>query len=166
MIKFFKKIFYLIKYLSWIDPETKIGKNCKIGPFSHIRKGVILKDNVRIGNFVEIKKSIIGENTKINHHSYIGDSEIGKNVNIGAGTITCNYDGRKKRKTIIEDNVFIGSNNSLIAPIKIGKNAYTAAGSTITENVPANALAISRTRQIIKLNWVKKKNKTKNGSEK
>jgi bifunctional UDP-N-acetylglucosamine pyrophosphorylase/glucosamine-1-phosphate N-acetyltransferase len=154
MMKFFKKIFYLIKYLSWIDPNTKIGKNCKIGPFAHIRHGVVLGDNVSIGNFVEIKNSIIGKGTKINHLSYIGDAEIGENVNIGAGTITCNYDGKKKNKTIIEDNAFIGTNNSLVAPVKIGHGAYTAAGSVITENVPPYALAIGRAKQINKLNWV------------
>ncbi len=161
MIKIFKRIFYLMKYLSWIDPATKIGKNCKIGPFAHIRENVVLGDNVKIGNFVEIKNSIIGENTKIMHLSYIGDAKIGKNVNIGAGTITCNYDGKKKHKTIIEDNAFIGTNNSLVAPVKIGQGAYTAAGSIITKDVPPYALAIGRTRQINKLNWV-----TKNQSKK
>jgi len=161
MIKIFKRIFYLIKYLSWIDPTTKIGKNCKIGPFAHIRESVVLNNNVKIGNFVEIKNSIIGENTKIMHLSYIGDAKIGKNVNIGAGTITCNYDGKKKHKTIIEDNAFIGTNNSLVAPVRIGQGAYTAAGSVITKDVPPYALAIGRARQINKLNWV-----TKNQSKK
>jgi bifunctional UDP-N-acetylglucosamine pyrophosphorylase/glucosamine-1-phosphate N-acetyltransferase len=161
MIKIFKRIFYLMKYLSWIDPQTKIGKNCKIGPFAHIREDVVLGDNVKIGNFVEIKNSIIGENTKIMHLSYIGDAKIGKNVNIGSGTITCNYDGKKKHKTIIEDNAFNGTNNSLVAPVKIGQGAYTAAGSVITKDVPPYALAIGRARQINKLNWV-----TKNQSKK
>ena len=162
-MKIFKRLFYLTKYLSWIHPDTKIGKNCKIGPFTHIRWGVVLGNNVSIGNFVEIKNSKIGDNAKINHLSYIGDAEIGQSVNIGAGTITCNFDGKKKNKTIIEDNAFIGTNNSLIAPIKIGKNAYTAAGSVLTKDVPPFALAIARTRQVNKLNWVKNKNQSKNG---
>ncbi len=167
-MKKLKRIIYLIKYLSWIDPQAKIGKNCKIGPFARIRHNVVLKDNVSIGNFVEIKNSIIGKGTKINHLSYIGDAEIGENVNIGAGTITCNFDGKKKNKTIIEDNVFIGTNNSLVAPVKIGQGAYTAAGSVITEDVPPYALAIGRARQINKLNWVTsaKRGKTKNQSKK
>ncbi len=104
---------------------------------------------------------MIGENTKINHHAYIGDAKIGKNVNIGAGTITCNYDGSKKHKTTIEDNAFIGTHNSLAAPLNIGRNAYTAAGSTITRNVPDDSLVIGRCRQIVKLNWVKKENKNR-----
>ena len=166
-MKLFKKIFYLIRYLSWIDPNTKIGKNCKIGPFAHIRHGVTLGNNVKIGNFVEIKNSIIGQGTKINHLSYIGDAQIGENVNIGAGTITCNYDGKRKNKTVIEDNAFIGTNNSLVAPVKIGKGAYTAAGSVITKDVPDYALAIGRAEQINKLNWAlsTKQSKTKNQSK-
>lgn len=154
IIRFLKRIFYLIRYLSWIDPKTKIGKNCKIGPFARIREEVILGDGVRIGN-PEIKNSIIGKNAKIPHFAYIGDAEIGENVNIGAGTVTCNYDGKRKHKTIIEDGAFIGSNTTLIAPVKIGKNAYVAGGSTITEDVPPYALAIGRARQINKEQWVK-----------
>jgi len=176
MNKIFKKIKYIIKYplsqissrteisqgtkikpFVYISGQVKIGKNCQIGPFSRIREVTELKDSVQIGHFVEIKNSIINKGTKINHQAYIGDAEIGKNVNIGAGVITCNYDGQKKHKTIIEDNAFIGTNNSLVAPVKIGKNAYTAAGSVITEDVPAYALAIGRARQINKLGWVKKR---------
>lgn len=147
-------MYYLIKYLSWIDPNTKIGKNCKIGPFARIREKVILGDGVRIGN-PEIKNSIIGKNAKIPHFAYIGDAEIGENVNIGAGTVICNYDGKRKHKTIIEDGVFIGSNTTLIAPVKIGKNAYVAAGSTITKDVPDYALAVARAQQVNKDQWVK-----------
>lgn len=150
IIRFFKRIFYLIRYLSWIDPKTKIGKNCKVGPFSYIREKVVLKDNVVIGHCVEIKNSTIGENTKIKHHAYIGDAEIGKNVNIGAGTVICDYDGKEKHKTTIKDKAFIGSNVTLVAPIIIGENAYVGAGSTVTEEVLPNTLAIARGRQVNK----------------
>lgn len=177
--RIFKRIFYRFRYRRCqIDPETKIGKGtkirpftvieesvvigekCIIGPFTRLRPGTILGNNVHIGNFVEVKNTIIGDGSKANHLTYLGDTEIGKNVNIGAGTITCNFDGKKKHKTIIEDGVFIGSNVSLIAPVRIGKNAYVAAGSTITENAPSNALAIARARQINKPNWVKKKKRS------
>lgn len=142
--------------------ENSIIENrCKIGPFAHLRPGAIIKSGAKIGNFVEIKKSIIGKNTKAMHLSYIGDAKVGRNVNIGAGTVTCNYDGEKKHKTIIKDNVFVGSNVTLIPPITIGKNAYLAAGSTITRNVLSYTLAIGRAWQTDKLDWVKKK---KNGS--
>ncbi len=137
-----------------------IESRCKIGPFARLRPGTILKDNVHIGN-AEIKNSIVDENTKIPHFAYIGNAEIGKNVNIGAGTVTCNYDGEKKHKTIIEDNVFVGSNVTLIPPITIGKNAYIAGGSTITRSILPYTLAIGRAWQTDKLDWVKKK---KNGS--
>ena len=176
MKKIWRKIRYFIKYpLSRISPEAEIGKgtkikpfvyisnevivgkNCEIGPFRYIRKGTRLKDNVHIGHFVEIKNSIIQKNTRVGHQAYIGDAELGENVNIGAGVITCNYDGIKKNKTIIGDNAFVGSNNSLVAPIKIGKNAYTAASSVITEDVPNYALAIGRARQVNKLMWVNKR---------
>lgn len=166
--RFFKKIFYFIKYLSIIDPETKIGKNTKIGPFAKIRKKVIIGNNVKIGSFVEIKNSRIGDGTKIPHFSYIGDAEIGKNVNIGAGVVTCNYDGfsNQKHKTIIGDGAFIGSGAKIIAPLKIGKNAYVAAGSVVVENVPDNTLAIARTSQTNKLNWVlQRKNKERKYKE-
>ncbi|MDO8734493.1 MAG: bifunctional UDP-N-acetylglucosamine diphosphorylase/glucosamine-1-phosphate N-acetyltransferase GlmU [Elusimicrobiota bacterium] len=129
---------------------AEIADDVKIGPFSHIRKETKVGRSVRIGNFSEIKKSIIGENTKVSHLSYIGDSTLGKNINIGAGTITCNYDGKKKHKTEIGDCTFVGSNTNLIAPVKIGKGVLIAAGSTITHDVPDNKLAIARQRQIIK----------------
>jgi bifunctional UDP-N-acetylglucosamine pyrophosphorylase/glucosamine-1-phosphate N-acetyltransferase len=135
--------------------HIKSGSN--IGPFAHIRPESIIGQNCRIGNFVEVKKSVIGDGTKAAHLSYIGDSEIGNNVNIGAGTITCNYDGKKKHKTTIEDNVFIGSDTQLVAPVKIGKGSYIGAGSTITKDVPPDALAISRTSQKNIEGWARKK---------
>lgn len=135
-----------IERFSFID-GAEIEENVVIGPFSRIRPKSHLKGNVRIGNFVEVKNSIIEENVKVNHLAYIGDAEIGRNVNIGAGTITCNFDGQRKHKTIIEENVFVGSNVELIAPIRIGKNAIIGAGSTIRKNVPENALAVTRVPQ-------------------
>jgi len=122
--------------------------NVDVGPFSRIRPGAFLDNGSRVGNFVEIKKSKVGKNSKINHLSYIGDSLIGKNVNIGAGTITCNYDGKKKNKTKISDGAFIGSNTALIAPIKIGKKAFVGAGSTISKNVKNKSLSLTRSKQI------------------
>ncbi|KKP24394.1 MAG: Bifunctional protein GlmU [candidate division TM6 bacterium GW2011_GWF2_28_16] len=135
---------------------SKIGCNTHVGPYARLRKDVILGDNVNIGNFVEIKNSTIGDNSSAKHLTYLGDSIIGKNVNIGAGTITCNYDGVNKHKTEIKDNVFIGSNNTLVAPVVINENAYTAAGSTITKEVPKDSLAIARTRQENKIDYAKK----------
>ena len=127
--------------------NCKIENKVDIGPYARIRPGTILKEGSRIGNFVEVKKSIIGKKSKINHLSYIGDSEIGKSVNIGAGTITCNYDGVKKNKTKIKNNVFIGSNSSLIAPITINENSFIGAGSVITKNVRKKSLALTRGTQ-------------------
>jgi bifunctional UDP-N-acetylglucosamine pyrophosphorylase/glucosamine-1-phosphate N-acetyltransferase len=129
----------------------------KIGPFARLRPGTVLAKDVRIGNFVELKKTTMGEGSKANHLAYLGDATIGKGVNIGAGTITCNYDGVHKHATVIEDDVFIGSDTQLIAPVKVGRGAYVAAGSSITEDVPAGALGIARARQVNKLNWVAKK---------
>ncbi|MDD5686612.1 MAG: bifunctional UDP-N-acetylglucosamine diphosphorylase/glucosamine-1-phosphate N-acetyltransferase GlmU [Elusimicrobia bacterium] len=129
---------------------AEISKDVKIGPFSHIRPESKIGPKARIGNFSEIKKSSIGENTKVSHLSYIGDSQLGKDINIGAGTITCNYDGKLKHKTEIGDGSFIGSNTNFVAPVKIGKGVLVAAGSTITEDVPDKMLAIARERQIIK----------------
>lgn len=147
-----------------IIENSTIENLCKIGPFALLRPGSDIKGGAKIGR-AEIKNSIVGKNTKIPHFAYIGDAEIGKNVNIGAGTVTCNYDGEKKHKTVIEDNVFVGSNVTLIAPVTIGKNAYIAGGSTIARNALPYTLAIGRAHQINKLDWVKKKNKTKNGSK-
>ena len=139
-----------------IKSGVTIGKNCEIGPNSYIREGCQLSDKVKIGSFVEIKKAIVGEGTKIPHLTYVGDSEIGTKCNIGCGTITCNYDGFNKSKTIIGDNVFVGSNVNLVAPVKIGNNVFIAAGSTITDDVPEESLAIARQRQTNKEGWCKK----------
>ncbi len=128
--------------------NASIGSNVNVGPFSRIRPGAFLSKGSRVGNFVEVKKSTVGKNSKINHLSYIGDSKIGKNVNIGAGTITCNYDGKRKNKTKISDGVFVGSNTALVAPIKIGKNAVVGAGSTLTRNVKEKSLALTRSKQV------------------
>ena len=137
-----------VKILSFSYIEkTKIGNNVTIGPFARLRPDTVLEDNSKIGNFVEIKKSRVGKNSKVNHLSYIGDSVLGKNVNVGAGTITCNYDGKNKYKTKILDNAFIGSNSSLVAPVKIGKNTVIGAGSTITKDVKDYTLALSRVSQ-------------------
>ena len=157
-----------------IGPKVKIGNNvminsfshlkdCRIeskvevGPYTRIRPGTILKDGSKVGNFVEVKKSTIGKNSKINHLSYIGDSQIGKNVNIGAGTITCNYDGVKKSKTKIKDNVFIGSNSSLVAPVIVNENSIVGAGSVITKNVKKRSLALTRGTQVEIQNYKRKK---------
>ena len=136
--------------------NAKIESNIKIGPFSRVRPGSFLSSGSRIGNFVEIKKSKVGKNSKINHLSYVGDATIGKNVNIGAGTITCNYDGKKKNKTKILDGAFIGSNTSLVAPLKIGKKAIIGAGSSITKNVKNKSLSLTRSEQVEIKNYKKK----------
>ena len=136
-----------------------IGNGCRIGPFSRIRPDTVLDENVRVGNFVEIKKSGIGPGTKINHLSYVGDSDVGREVNIGAGTVTCNYDGANKHKTIIEDNVFIGSDTQLIAPVRVGAGATIAAGSVVTRDVEEGVLAISRTDQKSVRGWKRPKKK-------
>ena len=138
---------------------TKIEKNVVVGPYARLRHGTILRSNTKIGNFVETKKSTINVNSKVNHLSYIGDTTVGKNSNIGAGTITCNYDGVKKSKTKISDNVFVGSNTSLVAPIKLEKNSIIGAGSVITKNVKKNSLAITRSSQIEIKHYKRKKNK-------
>ena len=146
-----------VKILSFSHLEgVKIENNISIGPYARLRPGTILKSGTKVGNFVEVKKSVIGNNSKLNHLSYIGDSKIGKRVNIGAGTITCNYDGVKKSKTVIDDEAFVGSNSSLVAPVKVGKKSYVAAGSVITSDVPPNSLAFGRSKQSTKKNWKKK----------
>jgi len=136
-----------------IIENSVIGKACRIGPFARIRPESVLNEKVHIGNFVEIKKSVVGNGSKINHLSYIGDSEIGTETNIGAGTITCNYDGANKHKTIIGDNVFIGSDVQLVAPVSVSSGATIAAGTTITKDVAENELAMSRTPQKSILGW-------------
>lgn len=146
--------------------NSEIGENCIIGPFAHVRPQSVLQENVKIGSFVEVKKSRIDKDSKVPHLSYIGDATVGKNVNIGAGTITCNLSGlqgNKKFPTFIEDDVFIGSNNTLVAPITIKKGSFTAAGSVVTENVPEGSLAIGRAKQVNKKDWVKRR-KSANGN--
>ena len=157
-----------------IGPKVKIGNNvtinsfshledCKIknkvevGPYARLRPGTILEEGAKIGNFVEIKKSVVGKKSKVNHLSYIGDSKLGKGVNVGAGTITCNYDGAKKNKTRIKDNVFIGSNSSLVAPVILEKNSIVGAGSVITKNVKKKSLALTRALQTEIQNYKRRK---------
>ena len=137
--------------------NTKIENNVKVGPYARVRPGVVLKSGSRIGNFVEVKKSIIGRGSKVSHLSYIGDSNLGNNVNIGAGTITCNYDGKKKHKTNIKNGAFIGSNTSLVAPVIINENSIVGAGSVITKNVNKKSLAFTRSEQVEIKNYKRKK---------
>lgn len=135
--------------------DSKIASGVTIGPFAHLRDGAVIEENARIGNYVEVKKSRVGRGTKALHLTYLGDATLGENANIGAGTVTCNYDGVKKNPTVIEDGVFIGSGNMLVAPVRIGKGSYTAAGSAITEDVPPDSLAIARSRQVTRKGWAK-----------
>ena len=144
-----------IKSFSHLE-DCKLENKVEIGPYARIRPGSVLKENSKIGNFVEVKKSTIGKKSKVNHLTYIGDSEIGKFVNIGAGTITCNYDGIKKHRTKIKDKVFIGSNSSLIAPLTIEENSVIGAGSVITKNVRKKSLALTRSVQTEIKNYKKK----------
>ena len=135
---------------------VKVHNNVDVGPYARIRPGTIINSGSKIGNFVEVKKSIIGKKSKVNHLSYIGDTKVGKQVNIGAGTITCNYDGVKKNKTIIKDKAFIGSNSSLVAPVIVQENSIVGAGSVITKNVLKNSLALERNEQVEIKNYKKK----------
>ena len=137
--------------------KVKIENNVRVGPYARIRPGTILKSGSRVGNFVEVKKSTIGKKSKINHLSYIGDAHLGKNVNIGAGSITCNYDGVNKSKTNIKDKAFIGSNSSLVAPITVNENSIVGAGSVITKNVKKKSLALTRSLQVEIKNYKRKK---------
>ena len=147
-----------VRILSFSHLEgVKIENNVNIGPYARLRPGTILKSGSKVGNFVEVKKSTIGKDSKLNHLSYIGDSKLGKKVNIGAGTITCNYDGIKKSKTSIGDEVFVGSNSSLVAPIKLEKKSTIGAGSVITKKVLKNSLALTRAEQIEIKNYKRKK---------
>jgi bifunctional UDP-N-acetylglucosamine pyrophosphorylase / glucosamine-1-phosphate N-acetyltransferase len=139
--------------------ESRVRAGARVGPFAHIRPQSDVGDGAHIGNFVELKKTTVGSGTKASHLTYLGDATIGEKVNIGAGTITCNYDGRTKHPTVIEDGAFIGSDSQLVAPVKVGKGAYVAAGSSITEDVPAGALGIARGRQVNKEGWVEKNKK-------
>ena len=145
----------VIKSFSHLE-SCKVENKVEIGPYARIRPGTILKEGSKVGNFVEIKKSTVGNKSKINHLSYVGDSDIGKMVNIGAGTITCNYDGVKKSKTTIKDKVFIGSNSSLVAPVKIDKESVVGAGSVITKNVKKKSLALTRSVQVEIKNYKRK----------
>jgi bifunctional UDP-N-acetylglucosamine pyrophosphorylase/glucosamine-1-phosphate N-acetyltransferase len=147
-----------IKPYSHID-TSEIGMNNNVGPYARLRPGAKTKNNVNIGNFVEIKNSIVGSGSKINHLSYVGDSEVGENVNIGAGCITCNYDGVNKHKTIIENDVFIGSNSQLVAPLTISAGSTIGAGSTITKDTPANQLSLARSKQTSIPSWERPKKK-------
>ena len=146
----------VIKSFSHLE-NCKIENSVEIGPYARIRPGTTLKKGSKVGNFVEIKKSTLGQKSKANHLSYIGDSAIGQSVNVGAGTITCNYDGIKKNKTKIKKNVFIGSNSSLVAPLVIEENSVVGAGSVITKNITKNSLALTRSPQITKKNYKRKK---------
>ena len=145
----------IIKSFSHLE-KCKIENKVELGPYARIRPGTIIKQGSKVGNFVEIKKSTIEKNTKVNHLAYIGDTHIGKSVNVGAGTITCNYDGVRKSKTKIKDNVFIGSNSSLVAPLTINKDSVIGAGSVITKNVGKKSLALTRALQTVIKNYKKK----------
>ena len=144
---------------SSIATERIIGKDCRIGPFSHIRPDSVLKDHVTIGAYVEVKNSTVDDYSRARHLTYIGDSTVGKNVNFGCGTVTCNFDGQDKEGCVIEDNVFIGGNSNILSSVVLGKVSYIAAGSTITADVPALGLGIGRSRQVNKDDWVAKKNR-------
>ena len=151
------KIGHNVEVLSFTHIENAtLESNVNVGPFSRLRPGSFLSKGSRVGNFVEVKKSRVGKNSKINHLSYVGDTIIGKNVNIGAGTITCNYDGKRKNKTKILDGAFVGSNTALVAPVKIGKGSIVGAGSVITKNVKDKSLALTRSNQIEVKNYKRK----------
>ena len=137
--------------------DSTIGKGTNVGPFAYVRPNCVVGENVKIGDFVEIKNSNIDDGTKLAHLTYVGDADVGKNINFGCGTVVVNYDGKQKHRTVIGDNAFIGCNTNLVSPVKVGKNAFTAAGSTITEDVPDNALAVARERQTVKEDWVTKR---------
>lgn len=141
--------------------DSQVGNDTTVGPYAYVRPMSSIGNHVKIGDFVEIKKSTIGDGTKISHLTYVGDSKVGKNVNFGCGTVTVNYDGKNKYLTEIEDDAFIGCNTNLVSPVKVGKGAFIAAGSTITDPVPENGFAIARQRQVNKENWIKPKDKTK-----
>ena len=146
--------------------SSQIGSGVTAGPFVHIRPNCKIADNVHIGNFVEVKNSTVDEGSKLPHLLYVGDSDVGKDVNFGCGCVTVNYDGRNKSRTTVKDGAFIGCNTNLVAPVTVGENAFTAAGSTITQDVPDNALAVARNRQTIKENWVNVKKPYKRQHEK
>ncbi len=141
--------------LSSVLTKSKVGSNTSIGPFAYIRPNCEIGNKIKVGDFVEVKNSKIADGTKISHLTYVGDSDVGSNVNFGCGTVTVNYDGEHKHRTVIGDNVFIGCNANLVAPVKINDHAFIAAGSTITDDVESDALAIARARQVVKSGWYK-----------
>jgi len=143
--------------------ESSVGSDAFLGPFANVRNGSVLSDECRIGNFVEVKNSRVGRGSKAQHLTYLGDAEVGEKVNVGAGTVTCNYDGERKHPTHIEDGVFVGSGSMLVAPVRVGRRAYVAAGSTITEDVPPDSLALGRARQVIKEGWAKERRERRVG---
>ena len=146
---------------SCIVVESRVDDDCKVGPFAHLRPGSHMRREAHVGNYVELKKTVLGVGSKANHLSYLGDATIGDGVNVGAGTITCNYDGVHKHPTVIEDGAFIGSDTQLIAPVTIGKGAYVAAGSSITHDVPPGALGVARSKQTNLDGWVARKKRKK-----
>jgi bifunctional UDP-N-acetylglucosamine pyrophosphorylase/glucosamine-1-phosphate N-acetyltransferase len=141
--------------------DSRIGDDAQIGPFAHVRPGSVVEAGAHLGNFVELKKTRLGKGSKASHLAYLGDADIGPGCNIGAGTITCNYDGVNKHATTLGAGVFVGSDSQLVAPVQLGEGAYVAAGTTVTENVPAGALALSRVRQLNLEGWVARRNKKK-----
>ncbi|MDO8794080.1 MAG: bifunctional UDP-N-acetylglucosamine diphosphorylase/glucosamine-1-phosphate N-acetyltransferase GlmU [Vicinamibacterales bacterium] len=141
--------------------DTEVGADSAVGPFAHLRPGTVIGPKGKVGSFVELKKTTLGPGSKVNHLSYLGDAQVGADVNVGAGTITCNYDGKKKHQTVIEDGAFIGSGTQLVAPVTVGKGAYVAAGSSITENVPAQALGVARQRQHNVEGWARRPGRSK-----
>jgi bifunctional UDP-N-acetylglucosamine pyrophosphorylase/glucosamine-1-phosphate N-acetyltransferase len=149
-----------VRAFSHLD-EAEVGARCVLGPYARLRPGASLADEVHIGNFVEVKASKVGKGSKANHLAYVGDSEVGANVNIGAGTITCNYDGANKNRTVIEDDCFIGSDATLVAPVRIAKGSYIGAGSTISKNTPAGQLTVARAKQVSIPSWKPPKKKAK-----
>ena len=157
------KIGRATRILYAVAHQCKVGEGVEIGPFARLRAGTEIQNGAKVGTFVEIKKSSIGEGSKVPHLSYIGDATIGKGVNVGAGTITCNFDGFRKHRTVIEDEAFIGSDTMLVAPVKVGEKAFTGAGSTITQDVPPHALAVERSEQKVIKDWAKKKRKKGGG---
>ena len=146
---------------STVIEDSRVAENCQLGPFTRLRPGCVVKPGAKTGNFVEMKNTVFGRGSKAMHLSYVGDSVVGEKVNIGAGTITCNYDGLKKSKTEIEDGAFIGSGTQLIAPVKVGKGAYVGAGSTITKDVSSDALAVTRVKQEEKKGWASRRRRRK-----
>jgi bifunctional UDP-N-acetylglucosamine pyrophosphorylase/glucosamine-1-phosphate N-acetyltransferase len=149
-----------------VAEDAVIEDDATVGPYAHLRPGTRLGKHVRVGNFVETKKAVFGEGAKASHLSYIGDAEVGKDVNIGAGTITCNYDGVNKHQTVLEDGVFIGSDTQLVAPVRVGRGAYVGAGSTITKDVPPDSLALSRVPQKVVPGWAAKRREEMKGKKK